>query len=171
MGLFSKLFGGDIEAEKAAKDILSGLFGAQNLKDQDGPKNDKDEADKPAEQTASYSGDESDSGLSWYDKIPEEENQYNYNGPFTDYFENIFNTEFAAYRFEKQNIRDGWRFAYTFYSGAAKVIVVELYTGDSKKLKKKCAREGIPYLRFYYNHAGWWNTRSYVVERMRTVLK
>jgi hypothetical protein len=34
------------------------------------------------------------------------------------------------------------------------------------KLRNECRAQGIPYLRFYYDHDGWWNTRSYVTRRI-----
>ena len=61
---------------------------------------------------------------------------------------------------------------YTFFSGAGKALVVELMTESSEavKFRNDCIKAGVPYLRFYYDHEGWWNTRSYLVGRMRGVL-
>ena len=30
--------------------------------------------------------------------------------------------------------------------------------------------QGIPYIRFYYDHEGWWNTKSYVIRRTSEAL-
>ena len=35
---------------------------------------------------------------------------------------------------------------------------------------QECAAAAIPYLRFYHNHDGWWNTRAYVTQRVRGAL-
>ncbi len=42
---------------------------------------------------------------------------------------------------------------------------------EAKKFRDDCVRAGTPYLRFYYDHDGWWNTRSYVAGRIRGALK
>ena len=104
--------------------------------------------------------------------MPAEENQYNYNGHFTAYFENIFNTEFAAYRYEKAVLYEDRRIVYYFYSGDAKVLAVELMTdkSDARKFRNDCKKAGLAYVRFYFNHPGWWNTRSYVVRRIKEAL-
>ena len=169
MGFLSKLFGGDKEAEKTAKDILNGLFGAQNNKE-DAPAKPAEGADDSEPDATSSQTAKADGEYSFYDNVPDEENQYNFNGPFTAYFENIFNNDFSEYRYEKGNADSMKRVPYTFYSGGQKVLVVELYAGESKKLKKECAKANVPYLRFYHDHDGWWNTRKYVVERMRKAL-
>ena len=87
----------------------------------------------------------------------------------------MFVEDFPAYRFEKSYIDDygKHRVIYTFYSGEAKDLVVELMTESSEavKFRNDCVKAGIPYLRFYYDHEGWWNTRSYVVGRIRNILK
>ena len=112
------------------------------------------------------------SGDSWGDDMPAEENQYNYNGHFTAYFENIFNTEFAAYRYEKAVLYEDRRIVYYFYSGDAKVLAVELMTdkSDARKFRNDCRKAGLAYVRFYFNHPGWWNTRGYVVRRIKEAL-
>ena len=64
---------------------------------------------------------------------------------------------------------------YTFHKGDAVCLVVEVRTGEStagnKAAKKSCETIGIPYVRFYYDHPGWWNTRSYVKERIIAAMK
>ena len=52
--------------------------------------------------------------------------------------------------------------------GAAK----ELLDASGMKEALVCrAKEGVPYLRFYKDHEGWWNARSYVVSRIEKALK
>ena len=54
-----------------------------------------------------------------------------------------------------------------------KALVVELLSRSSAaaKLRRDCQREGIPYLRYYYDYEGWWNTRSYVTRRTAQALE
>ncbi|MBR0159164.1 MAG: hypothetical protein IJM24_08795 [Clostridia bacterium] len=176
MSFLSKLFGGDKDAEKTARDLLKGLFG-ENAKKDDKP---EEKPEEPAQEnnTSAPADNGSDaassgpSGDSWGDDMPAEENQYNYNGHFTAYFENIFNTEFAAYRYEKAVLYEDRRIVYYFYSGDAKVLAVELMTdkSDARKFRNDCRKAGLAYVRFYFNHPGWWNTRSYVVRRIKEAL-
>lgn len=154
MGLLSKLFGGDgKEVEKTAKDILGELFGADNA--QPAPAGPESTAREPE----------------YDDGVPAEENQYNSGKPYDRYFEDIFRAELPGYTFEKST-SGGRNVAYTFTSGGARVLVVELMTDRSSanKLRRDCERASVPYLRFYYDHRGWWNTRSYVVNRLHTVI-
>lgn len=104
--------------------------------------------------------------------MPDEENQYNYKGTYLEYFEMIFNSDFAAYRFERSTIGTR-RFIYTFYSGASKVLIVELMPEkcSANKFREDCKKEHVPYTRFYYDHDSWWNTRKYVVTRMNEAMK
>ena len=62
---------------------------------------------------------------------------------------------------------------FTFTQGGRKALVVEIMSESSasQKLKNQCAAEGVPYLRFYHDHPGWWNTRSYVVRRVTDALR
>ncbi|MBO4392221.1 MAG: hypothetical protein J5816_02840 [Clostridia bacterium] len=170
MSLLSKLLGGDKKAEKAAKDFLTGLLGnaQQNTVNQNNQNSSVNVP--PAARPVSYA---SASGFSWGEDMPNEENQFNFNGTFTQYFESIFNSDFSSYRYEKEMLRGGSRIVYTFYGAVGKVLVVELMPESSSayKLRNDCKNSNIAYLRFYYNHHGWWNTRSYVVSRMRSVLK
>ena len=104
--------------------------------------------------------------------MPEEENQYSFPGTHTEYFEKIFREEFPQFTVERSDIRNGWITVYRFLSGSRTVLVVELMTEKSvaEKLRETCRSENIPYQRFYYDHRGWWNTRSYVVGRIKGAL-
>ncbi|MBQ7475672.1 MAG: hypothetical protein IJS78_07130 [Clostridia bacterium] len=162
MGLLSKLFGGEKAVEKAAKDILGGILGQNN----GGNAN-----ERPAE-TAAPVREDTYGGDSVWDRMPAEENQYNFGGTYSEYFESLFRSEFPAYRFEKTPVGGSGRLVYTFY-GSSRALVVELMSErcSAYKVRNDCRRDGVPYLRFYYDHAGWWNTRSYVVGRIGEYLK
>ena len=107
--------------------------------------------------------------------MPAEENMYNSGLAPAAYFEKIFAEDFPACIVNKEA---GWggfdrSTIYRFYDGAAQKLVVELVPDNSSavKLREKCAKEGVPYLRFYKDHEGWWNARSYVVSRIEKALK
>ncbi len=169
MGFLSKLLGGDKKAEKAAKDFLNSLLSNAANASSAG-QNSSDASPKPENTTPYIST--SSAGGPWGDSMPAEENQYNYNGTFTDYFEHIFREDFPAYRFEKSYEGNGRRIIYTFYSATGKALVVELMTeaSSANKIRKDCKNAGVEYLRFYYDHSGWWNTRSYVTGRIGKIL-
>ena len=178
MGLLSKLFGNDKDVENAAKDLLSGIFGAAA----DAARDPDKKAETSSDQDSSFSPEpapEPDysnepSGDSWGPVMPDEPNQYNYSGNFEQYFDDIFSTEFSEYRLEKQRFQDGkLRIVYSFYGSSGKALVVELMPSSSsaKKAREDCRKAGTPYLRYYYNHDGWWNTRSYVTQRTRRALQ
>ncbi len=170
MSLLSKLFGGDKEAEKTAKELFGAIFSnaAQQKPEQQNANQTSNGASAETQadsRPASYSR----SGYSWGDEMPAEENQYNFGGGFSDYFESVFRSELPEFSFEKSTIGDGKRrYIYTFSDGVSKKLVVELMpeTSSARKLRDDCRKQGVPYLRFYYNHAGWWNTRKYVAERL-----
>ena len=105
--------------------------------------------------------------------MPQEENQYNYPGTYTQYFLDIFTQNFATYRVSHETVRKGKATVFTLWSGEQKALVVELMSENSSAqgIRNNCQKEGVPYLRFYYNHEGWWNTKSYVIERTRKALR
>ncbi len=171
MGLLSKFLGGGQDAEnveKAAKDLLSGLNGLIGNVSSQIQQNQSGAA--PAQARSAYTP--APSGFSWGEEMPAEENQYNFSGPYWVYFENIFNEELSGLRCEKKELRPGKRIAYTFYGGPNKKLVVELMSEkcSAKALRTECQREGVPYLRFYFDHDGWWNTREYVASRIRSAV-
>ena len=87
-------------------------------------------------------------------------------------FSSIFNKDFAEYSpeyFKEPN----WKSEhFTFLEGGKKVLVVELLSrkSNAKRIRALCRQQGIPYLRFYYDYDGWWNTRAYVVGRVNKAL-
>ena len=106
--------------------------------------------------------------------MPPEENQYSFNGSYVEYFDKVFREEFPSYRIEHAPAPKGRRATiFTFYNAQGKALVVELMSENSvaRMLRQECAAENIPYLRFYYDHQGWWNTRSYVVRRTLAALR
>lgn len=124
----------------------------------------------PSAETKTDNG-TANSGKSWGPTMPSEENQYSFNGTYEEYFESIFNAEFSQYKTEKKS--EGRSLIYTFSINSEVCLVVELLSrkSSSQKLRSDCASNGIPYLRFYYDFHGWWNTRSYVADRMKNAIK
>ena len=127
-----------------------------------------------AQASRQETGEETPIGRSWGERMPNEPNQYNYPGTYWDYFADIFNREFAAYRVEvRKNPRSTAIRSYHFSNpDGAPALVVELLSQgcDANQLRRDCRRQGVPYLRFYYDHEGWWNARSYVVRRINEAL-
>lgn len=115
----------------------------------------------------------SGSGLSWGEEMPAEENQYNYGGTYEEYFTEIFNSEFPEYVVMKESLRDGRALCYSFAKDGRTALIVEVMSekSNAQKLRNTARREGVPYLRYYYDHHGWWNTRKYVTERTRAALR
>ena len=128
--------------------------------------------------------------------MPQEENQFSYPGAYYEYFAHVFSEEFPRYQIEEE-VRYGscksssgpvrtrssnggvprasTAFIFRESNGQTDsriVLVVDVVSEHSSSHVRKdaCEAQGIPYLRFYYNHRGWWNTRSYVVDRVRNVL-
>lgn len=168
MGLFSKLLG------KKAEDMVESMFGDEkhffdNLRPDDKPQPaDPPRPPKPAK------GEQPRGDLPWGELMPKEENQYSFDGTYIEYFDMLFREEFAQYQIGHETDTERYHEAtiFTFTSGGRKALVVELMSekSSSRKLALECQREGTPYLRFYYDHHGWWNARSYVVDRVRGAL-
>lgn len=131
---------------------------------------------KPASGTSDQGGRGTEvvknSGVSYGEKMPSEENQYSFPGTHTEYFEKIFREDFPQYWFDREDLRGGRSVIYRFYTGGLWVLTIELMTERSAAAatRNKCQMLNMPYLRFYYDHHGWWNTRSYVTGRMKKAL-
>ena len=173
MNLFSKLFG-----EKAGKDVANALEELMKAA-ADGKKKSGDEPKKPEEpakpeQTAAPEPEEYDgpSGNSWGPRMPDEPNQYNYKGTYLEYFREIFNTEFPGYTVDEEVSKYGKTRVFKFKKDGRTALVVELLSQkcEAKALRAQCRRDNIPYLRYYFDYEGWWNTRSYVIERTQKAL-
>ena len=161
MGLFSKLLGGakDISLEKVLKTVTEA---ADKLSQNSG---DNSFSETSAEDVPA-------SGFSWGEKMPAEENQYNFSGNYVKYFNHVFTEDFPGYDISYEQPPKSSSTVFTFRQAGRRVLVVELMNenSESQRLRNRCAQEGIPYLRFYYNHHGWWNTRAYVDHRTRSAL-
>lgn len=111
----------------------------------------------------------------WGEEMPAEENMFSFAGTPAAYMEKIFAEDFSSYQVEKEAGWGGFERStvYRFLEGGVQKLVVELVPDNSEavKLREKCAKEGMPYLRFYSGHEGWWNVRSYVVSRISKALK
>ena len=90
-----------------------------------------------------------------------------------EYFENIFRTELPMYAMDRTIPSNSKRVVYEFYSGTTTALVIELMSErcSVQRTRSACERNHVPYLRFYYDHDGWWNTRAYVVKRIRDALR
>ncbi|MBQ1690692.1 MAG: hypothetical protein II018_05435 [Firmicutes bacterium] len=192
MGLFDKLVSavqeGDLnKAMDSLKDLAEeATEGAaklgQAIKDnipedvlqsvRDAAGEDREAPEAPAKPCANAQAEASGSGLPWGDTMPAEENQYNFSGTYEEYFTEVFNSEFPDYTVEKESIRDGRALCFTFKKEGRTALIVEVMSqkSNAQKLRNMARREGTPYLRYYYDHHGWWNTRSYVTERTREAL-
>ena len=153
------------EAEKAGLDLDSVKESIASAKDEMVTAVKEEQAEKAAAEASGW----------WGPDMPAEENMYNSGLAPAAYFEKIFAEDFPACIVNKEA---GWggfdrSTIYRFYDGAAQKLVVELVPDNSSavKLREKCAKEGVPYLRFYKDHEGWWNARSYVVSRIEKALK
>lgn len=185
MGIFSKLLNGDTAgAFDALKDAAQKVAGeaADKLKEaQTAIQNDLANrpaetapAAAPAQQAAPQAAPRSDgpSGFSWGEDMPDEENQYNFGGSYIQYFEMIFREDFSEYAVTKDVGKNPQSPVYTFTSGGRKALVVELKSeaSEAQRVRRAAQAEGVPYVRFYYDHDGWWNTRKYVRARISRAL-
>lgn len=172
MGLLSKLFGKDVE--KAAHELLDNLTGNQSAQ--------TGQTEQPVSSYDNSAASSSDTqpaqeyGTSyWGDLMPAEENQYSYAGNYKDYFKYIFDTEFSDYDVSYSIPEGRYNEAVIckFTKNGETALAVELLSEKScaQKFRSDCRDAGIPYLRFYYDHEGWWNVKSYVVGRIKGALK
>ena len=180
MGFLSKLLGEDgKKVENSAKDFLksvSNIVGdAGNSSPASAPSSAHSDttAAKEPEQERPAEGQRSDA--LWGEIMPKDENQYTFNGTYREYFEDIFRSEFADFTFELTHPDRYDSDIYTFSRNGEKLLVVELVrkSCEAKKLRRDTENAGIGYLRFYIDcrDIGWWNARSYVVGRMRGILR
>ena len=172
MSLLSKLFGdSNKKAENAAMDFLKNV--AKKLESSaDSPKPQAAPAAKPAEPAPAAEPERSDA--LWGEIMPKDDNQFSFQGSYREYFEQIFRTEFADLAFELAHPKYYSSDIYNFTKDGAKVLVIELMSGkcSANKLRRDTQRSGLPYLRFYTDCSdiGWWNAKTYVVNRMKEAL-
>ncbi len=169
MGLLSKLLGGDSELGGIIRDVARAIKQESvNMPDEEHGSSSYSGTEIPG---GSKPADPAPFGVSWGPEMPDEPNQFNYSGTYKEYFSEVFSSGFPDYRIESED--KGRNTVYTFWSGSSKALVVELMTEKSSavKLREECRKNGIPYLRYYYDHDGWWNTREYVTERTGKALR
>ena len=181
MGLFSNLFGNE------GKDLDNALSKMKNLAEDimdDGQINSQQSKPVAASAPADYGEPlntgrrvepeyvDGPSGDSWGPNMPSEENQFNSGLNYQDYFSNVFCGEFTSYQIDKVSLRDGRAMLFTFSQGGGKKLVIEVISDRSNpyKVRNECRAQGINYLRYYYDHDGWWNTKSYVIRRTSKAL-
>lgn len=176
MGLFDKLFGSSgsevlNKLKDAAESIAKEAETAINSATGSGTSKPAGTAPAyaPAQSSASYG---ETSGFSWGPDMPDEENQFNSGKTYQQYFYDLYIQSFPLYRLTHESVRKGSATLINFWDGDRKVLVVELMseTSCAEGIRLACGREGVAYLRFYYNHEGWWNTKSYVIQRTRDAL-
>ena len=168
MGIFSKLFG------KAAEDAAADMFGDEkhyfdNLRQDYEPV----QPVRPAPSSKNNPASAPRGNCPWGDIMPAEENQYSFSGSYVEYFNKVFSEEFPSYQISYAPAENGRAATiFTFTNAGRTALIVELMSDRSsvRKLRNQCWNEGIPYLRFYYDHPGWWNARSYVAGRVRSAL-
>ena len=114
---------------------------------------------------------EGPSGFSWGPVMPAEPNQFNYPGTWKEYFLEVFADYVPHYEIVCSDTPRGAVF--NFMDGGRKALLVEVMDekSEANSIRRKCREEGTPYVRFYYNHEGWWNTREYVYVRVREALE
>lgn len=172
MGFLSKLLG-DSKAgndalnmlKDAARDVMNEATNKLNTM--------QNEPRQQAAAPAQYAGPApAESGFSWGYEMPAEENQFSFPGNYVQYFEKIFREDFPAYRVETQAQEMTRYTVFTLWEGGRQALIVEVKSEKSsaQKLRRACQANGVPYLRFYFDHDGWWNTRAYVVDRVRRAL-
>ncbi|MBO4749921.1 MAG: hypothetical protein IJL09_00640 [Lachnospiraceae bacterium] len=179
MGLFDKLFGSagnDVlkqikeAAESVAKEASDAINNVTNQSSSSSSNASKPQTGSAATIQPTQAD---ESGDSWGPEMPEEENQFNSGKTYQQYFMDVYRETFPEYDLAQEAIRNGSATLITFTKMGSKALVVELMPGTSEaqSIRRKCISEGTPYLRFYYNHEGWWNTKSYVVRRTKEALK
>ena len=182
MGLFDKLFGSsgnevlnkikDVanSAVKEAENAINTAVNSANTNNGGAASN----AQPASTQAAAPASSDATSGDSWGPTMPAEDNQYNYNGPYDQYFMDIYTQYFPMYRVTSEKVRKGTATVITLWRGMTddKALIVELMSENSTAyaICSKAKQENVPYLRFYYNHKGWWNTKSYVIRRVSAAL-
>lgn len=178
MGLFSNLFGNDGRKLDDAFGKMKNM--ADNFVDEDEARlrqgNTSSAPVEGAERMGSRApfSNETDgpSGDSWGPRMPDEPNQYNSGRPYHDYFSRVFAEAFPSYQIDKKMMIGERGYIYTFTQAGATKLVVEVISARSSvyKVRNDCRKQGIPYIRFYHDYHGWWNTKSYVIRRTKEAL-
>ena len=179
MGLFSKFLSENKEAQNALNKLRN--FADQALKNAADQQNNAPQPQQQGYNQPVYNqqpqqtwapAEPAPSGWSWGETMPDEENQFSFNGRYNQYFETVFREAFPEYGLNVEQPRGRDCTIFTFTQGGRVALIVEVMSQSSsaQALRRNCRANGTPYLRFYHNHEGWWNTRSYVVTRVRNAL-
>ena len=161
-------------AQKAGVDsLLNEVQASQNAKPAQSAQSAPAAAPQNVRPARRWEAEPSESGFSWGEDMPAEENQYSFSGSYLAYFDMVFSQEFPQYRITRETPKKGHSTIYSFWLGERKALVAELMSerSEANKLRSECRARRIPYVRFYYDHDGWWNTRSYVAQRTRAALE
>lgn len=174
MGLLSNLFGGKLP-DSPLLDKMDKMLDQLKQDAEQAQQNAAAEAQEAAsaEPAPEPAQAPQPSGLPWGGEVPPaEENSFTFQGTYLEYFDRIFRAEFPEYTLETEQFNNGKRAVVRFLKDGECALVVELLNNSASvfKLRRDTLRAGIPYLRYYYDHEGWWNTRSYVTERTRAAL-
>ena len=172
MGLYSKLLGENSQLSELINDVAN-VIKQESVNLHESEMTETETTVIEHDDTAyGEKIDTGDYGFSWGPVMPQEENQYNYNGTYKEYFNDVFRSTYPMYKIEEADAYNGRGTIFTFWEGDRKALVVELLSRKSSvyKLREDCKKTGIPYLRFYYDYDGWWNTREYVKNRTQIAL-
>ena len=169
MGFLSKLLGNNKSGEEALNFLKDA---AREVMNEATAKRDAQQSQPAKPSYAPAAAASPRSGFSWGDEMPAEENQFSFPGNYVQYFEKIFREEFPACRVDVQAENSSRYTVFTFWDNGRQALIVEVRSEKccAEKLRRVCAANGVPYLRFYFDHHGWWNTRAYVTERVRRAL-
>ena len=108
----------------------------------------------------------------WYESVPAEECQFNSPGTYKDYFMRILGEDFPGYEPVYEDVKPGRTARIRMMRGGETALVIELTSENcaANSFRRECQRNGVKYTRFYFDHKGWWNTRSYVKQRVNEAL-
>lgn len=109
---------------------------------------------------------------SFMDAVVVEVNQLNSGLSYVDYFAKIFREDYPDYSLAIEEGRCQNSTVMVLSKDGYKALVVELLSerNNTHKLRSECKSEGVPYVRFYHDHDGWDNARSYVTSRVNQAL-
>ncbi len=171
MGLFSKFLGEDLQKKgKALGEQLEGQLGSAVRDLLNGAKP-AAQPQRPAAPAPSATAAPA-RPRGYYDAPPAEENSFTYEGAYEQYFSEVFRSAFPEYAVKAEPGKALAPSTVFRFGDDGRALTVEVMSerSASNRLRRICEAEHIPYLRFYHDHWGWWNTRSYVVERTAAAL-
>lgn len=108
----------------------------------------------------------------WYESVPAEECQFNSPGTYKDYFMRVLGEDFPGFEPVYEDVKPGRTARIRMMRGGETALVIELMSENcaANSFRRECQRNGVKYTRFYFDHKGWWNTRSYVKARVSEAL-